>query len=136
MISAPASGGGPGRRPAAGVRSTGAKRLAPFGFALGKTASPAKRGQKGGVRISSGWAWTNALRTCVGRPDHAPIRSLRSAVDDAERPSQGREGRDRLCFAIVCPYDERDDDLIVEVVIGQEILIQPDRTYRIKPVIA
>ena len=46
MISAPASGGGPGRRPAAGVRSTGANRLAPFGFAFGKTTSPAKRGQK------------------------------------------------------------------------------------------
>jgi hypothetical protein len=46
MISAPASGGGPGRRPAAGVRSAGAERLAPFGFAFGKTTSPAQRGQK------------------------------------------------------------------------------------------
>ena len=136
MISAPASGGGPGRRPAAGDLSAGAKRLAPFGFAQGQNHFPRFAGAENGVRISSVLEWTNALRTCVGRPDHAPIRSLRSAVDDAERPSQGREGRDRLCFAIVCPYDERDDDLIVEVVIGQEILIQPDRTYRIKPVIA
>ncbi len=49
--------------------------LAPFGFAFGKTTSPAKRGQKDGVRISTDGTWTSARLSLTGlmtSPDDAP----------------------------------------------------------------
>ena len=83
MISAPASGRGPSRRPAAGVQDTGVKRLAPFGFALGQNHFPRKAGTETRCPDFPRLGVDKAVAHCFSSPTRVGEVAERSKADGA-----------------------------------------------------